>query len=318
MGLNLRIKRIIFHTLRRMTASGETKVIDDYEIKQIAGRAGRFMEDGQVLCMRKDDLVIVRKALRGMHKVVVADPTTRTLVEGRTSDEEDDVEASDDDIKIAREPANEADAEESFTSTIDLEADEQPSSALSLSREFAEEELLLTQAGLFPKFQQLESFARKLEVYERRKSSLRSVFKKFVAIAQYEGLYFIQSYSDFCEMAAIVEKFNMEMKDQFTFSSAPLHLSKMWGLARKVFTGFAKDFAEFNNVRLPPLLKVVREKEVIIPEVYQLGQLEEIHHILDVYLWLANHYESSFPDKDLALAKKEVVCEMINYHLESA
>lgn len=41
MGVNLKIRRIIFQTLMRMTSSGEVQQIDEHEIKQIAGRAGR-------------------------------------------------------------------------------------------------------------------------------------------------------------------------------------------------------------------------------------------------------------------------------------
>lgn len=42
MGVNLKIRRIIFQTLMRMGSNGEMQQIDEYEIKQIAGRAGRY------------------------------------------------------------------------------------------------------------------------------------------------------------------------------------------------------------------------------------------------------------------------------------
>lgn len=44
MGVNLKIRRIIFQTLMRMTSNGEVQQIDEHEIKQIAGRAGRFSD----------------------------------------------------------------------------------------------------------------------------------------------------------------------------------------------------------------------------------------------------------------------------------
>jgi replicative superfamily II helicase len=44
MGVNLKIRRIIFQTLMRMTSNGEVQQIDEHEIKQIAGRAGRYLE----------------------------------------------------------------------------------------------------------------------------------------------------------------------------------------------------------------------------------------------------------------------------------
>jgi replicative superfamily II helicase len=48
MGVNLKIKRLIFTSLSRRTADGVIKSIEDHEIRQIAGRAGRYMEDGKV------------------------------------------------------------------------------------------------------------------------------------------------------------------------------------------------------------------------------------------------------------------------------
>jgi len=41
MGVNLKIRRIIFLTLVRRGSNGELVQIDENEIKQIAGRAGR-------------------------------------------------------------------------------------------------------------------------------------------------------------------------------------------------------------------------------------------------------------------------------------
>ena len=42
MGVNLKIKRIIFQTLERRCGDGEFEKIDEHEIQQIAGRAGRY------------------------------------------------------------------------------------------------------------------------------------------------------------------------------------------------------------------------------------------------------------------------------------
>ena len=69
MGVNFKIKRIIFHTLRKKNATGKIKEIEEHEILQIAGRAGRYKEDGRVCCMNSRDLSLVRKALRGVNDI---------------------------------------------------------------------------------------------------------------------------------------------------------------------------------------------------------------------------------------------------------
>jgi len=55
--------------LRKKTSTGKIKDIEDHEILQIAGRAGRFQEDGSVCCMQRRDLQIVRKALMGVNDI---------------------------------------------------------------------------------------------------------------------------------------------------------------------------------------------------------------------------------------------------------
>jgi replicative superfamily II helicase len=49
MGLNLNIRKVIFFTTYRQTNTG-TIELEDHEIQQIAGRAGRGKETGYVQC----------------------------------------------------------------------------------------------------------------------------------------------------------------------------------------------------------------------------------------------------------------------------
>jgi ATP-dependent RNA helicase SUPV3L1/SUV3 len=66
MGMNLPIQRIIFSTLSKFYNNQEHKITDS-EIKQIAGRAGRFQrfETGHVTCLTKveDGIALVKKSL---------------------------------------------------------------------------------------------------------------------------------------------------------------------------------------------------------------------------------------------------------------
>ena len=63
MGVNLKIKRLIFTSLSKRTSDGLIQTIADHEIRQIAGRAGRYMEDGKVAYLKKDHQSLIRKAL---------------------------------------------------------------------------------------------------------------------------------------------------------------------------------------------------------------------------------------------------------------
>lgn len=68
MGINLNIDRVIFSTItdiggskRRMTHSHQ---LMDHEILQVAGRAGRFLKEGRVTAFEKNDLNVIRLAIK--------------------------------------------------------------------------------------------------------------------------------------------------------------------------------------------------------------------------------------------------------------
>ncbi|KAM3569315.1 hypothetical protein VYU27_008589 [Nannochloropsis oceanica] len=66
MGLNLNIKRIIFHSLIKGSDDGGAEVLHSGMIKQIAGRAGRRSSrfpNGEVTCYKKEDMQFLRSGL---------------------------------------------------------------------------------------------------------------------------------------------------------------------------------------------------------------------------------------------------------------
>ena len=68
MGLNLNIKRIIFSTLQKNKGNDFKERLTDFEIKQIAGRAGRSNENGFVTAFKSHDLKELKKVLKGVNK----------------------------------------------------------------------------------------------------------------------------------------------------------------------------------------------------------------------------------------------------------
>jgi len=62
MGLNLQIKRIVFATMHKFDGEGGRRPLLPGEVKQIAGRAGRFSSNhpGEYGC---DDALLVIKVL---------------------------------------------------------------------------------------------------------------------------------------------------------------------------------------------------------------------------------------------------------------
>ena len=72
MGLNLAIRRIIFSTMEKFDGRRRRNLLP-IEIKQIAGRAGRFgtlYEDGLVTTMRTEDMKLVRQGMETLDKPI--------------------------------------------------------------------------------------------------------------------------------------------------------------------------------------------------------------------------------------------------------
>jgi ATP-dependent RNA helicase SUPV3L1/SUV3 len=65
MGLNLNIKRVVFATMRKFDGEG-MRELQPREVKQIAGRAGRFSSDhpeGFVACLDQGDVAALKRSL---------------------------------------------------------------------------------------------------------------------------------------------------------------------------------------------------------------------------------------------------------------
>lgn len=236
MGVNLKIRRIIFQTLTRMGSEGELVRIDDNEIRQIAGRAGRYTENGYVACMKPADLKVVKKALKNVNSKVRKDTTVHGVVEINTITQLKTEENGEELIEIEEKEEEFVFVEEEEETEDDLDEDE------LIARSFSVEERDIEKAAIFPQFQQIEAFSKELELFENSKSTLSDIFRKFVSIAQIEGNYFIQRFDNFCYIADMIEKVQLTRKDQYIFSSAPLNLNEKWKKARKTLKDFAEQF----------------------------------------------------------------------------
>jgi ATP-dependent RNA helicase SUPV3L1/SUV3 len=68
MGLNLKIKRVVFITITKQTSEFKKEQdLTDTEIKQIAGRAGRGYSEGFVQCTNSKILRRVINALKDVN-----------------------------------------------------------------------------------------------------------------------------------------------------------------------------------------------------------------------------------------------------------
>ncbi|KAK0608891.1 hypothetical protein LWI29_037612 [Acer saccharum] len=236
MGLNLNISRIIFSTMQKFDGS-EMRDLTVPEIKQIAGRAGRYGSHfpvGEVTCLDPEDLPLLHSSLKS------------------------------------------------------------PSPTLEC-------------AGLFPNFDLIFMYSRLLP-----QSGLHEILEHFLENAKLSENYFIANCEEVLKVAAYIDELPLGLQDKYLFCISPVDMND--DISSQGLTQFAQNYAEKGIVRL---------KEIFTPGTLQvpktlvaLRELESIHKVLDLYVWLSYRLEESFPDRELASSQKAICSLLIEEFLE--
>ncbi|EPS66047.1 hypothetical protein M569_08726, partial [Genlisea aurea] len=230
MGLNLNISRIIFSTLKKFDGLA-MRDLTVSEIKQIAGRAGRYRSKfpvGEVTCLDSGDLPLLHSSLSS------------------------------------------------------------PSPPLE-------------QAGLLPHFDLMYMYSC---LYSDR--SLHRILEHFVENAKLSENYFISDCEDLLKAAAVIDELPLSLNDKYLFTISPVDMNDE--ISSQGFIQFAQSYSKNRLVRLkeiftPGTLKVPKSHNA-------LKELESIHKVLDLYVWLGFRFNDSFPDHELAQSQK-AICSML-------
>ncbi|KAJ8460701.1 hypothetical protein OPV22_033627 [Ensete ventricosum] len=236
MGLNLNISRIIFSTLKKFDGT-YTRELTVPEIKQIAGRAGRYgskFSSGEVTCIDAEDLPLLHSSLKSSSP-------------------------------------------------------------------------LLERAGLFPTFDLLSLYSR---LHSRM--GFHGILEQFLEKAKLSPDYFIADCEEMLKVAAVVDELPLGLYDKYLFCISPVDMND--DIAAQGLTQFAGHYAKKGVVRLrelftPGTLKVPTSHNA-------LKELESVHKVLDLYVWLSFRMEDSFPDRDVASSQKAICSLLIEEFLE--
>ncbi|XP_050218401.1 ATP-dependent RNA helicase SUV3, mitochondrial isoform X2 [Mercurialis annua] len=236
MGLNLNISRIIFSTMKKFDGV-EMRSLTVPEIKQIAGRAGRYGSNypvGEVTCLSANDLPLLHSSL------------------------------------------------------------ESPSPVLE-------------RAGLFPTFDLMYMYSRL-----HPEKGFYQILEHFVENAKLSPNYFIADCEEILKVAAVIDEMPLSLNDKYLFCISPVDMNDE--ISSQGLTQFAENYARKGVVRL---------KEIFTPGTLQvpktqhaLQELESIHKVLDLYVWLSFRLEDSFPDHELAASQKSLCSLLIEEFLE--
>ncbi|XP_038883919.1 ATP-dependent RNA helicase SUV3, mitochondrial isoform X2 [Benincasa hispida] len=237
MGLNLNISRIIFSTMEKFDGF-EMRELTVPEIKQIAGRAGRYGSKfpiGEVTCINGADLPLLHLSLKS------ASPT-------------------------------------------------------------------IERAGLFPTFELMYLYSRL-----HPENGLQQILEHFVENAKLSENYFIADCEEILKVAAVLDEMPLSLHDKYLFCISPVDMAD--DITSQGLTQFAQNYANKGIVRLR---EIFTAGMLQVPQTQAaLKELESIHKVLELYVWLSFRLEESFPDRELAVSQKSVCSMLIEEFLGS-
>lgn len=236
MGLNLNISRIIFSTLKKFDGVG-IRELTVPEIKQIAGRAGRYGSKfpvGEVTCIDAEDLPLLHSSLQCPSPI-------------------------------------------------------------------------LERAGLFPTFDLLSLYSR-----FHSTTAFHPILERFLEKAKLSPDYFIADCEELLKVAVVVDELPLSLYDKYLFCLSPVDMND--DISAQGLSQFAENYAKRGLVRLreiftPGTLTVPKSPN-------DLKELESIHKVLELYVWLSFRMEDSFPDRELASSQKAICSSLIEDFLE--
>ncbi|XP_059445721.1 DExH-box ATP-dependent RNA helicase DExH16, mitochondrial-like isoform X3 [Corylus avellana] len=162
----------------------------------------------------------------------------------------------------------------------------------------------LERAGLFPTFELMFMYSR-----VHQTNDLHQILEHFLDNAKLSENYFI---ADCEETLLLLLLMNCRSGCMISTFSASVDMGDE--ISSQGLTQFAQNYANKGIVRL---------REIFTPGTLQvpktpaaLKELESIHKVLDLYVWLSFRLEDSFPDRELASSQKAICSLLIEEFLE--
>lgn len=321
LGLNLNIKRIIFSSLEKQI-NNQKITINQSDIKQIAGRAGRSTNTGYVTAFEEKDLHVIRESLKdvnqsvgknedhGMHTNILKDEILCYDFQNSLPETE---------IKVAYLfPPLEVLLE--FASIYSRIFDQNLENIKFLDNEcqnFGITSINHNQENFpFIKFRLTFSEAIKLFKLNSLLSS-HFIFKdlsKFLIMSEYLELETISKY---------------DLKTLFHFLNAPIRFSETTKFYHQLYLrqmnndGVVKIPYEFDLITKQKIDSFSQQEKGLSPntnsnkiDVIVLQYLEDVYNCLEIYIFLSHRFEISFVERTKGENLKNEIAKLIEYIIE--
>ncbi|XP_060225448.1 ATP-dependent RNA helicase SUPV3L1, mitochondrial isoform X1 [Meriones unguiculatus] len=147
-------------------------------------------------------------------------------------------------------------------------------------------------AGLHPTAEQIEMFA-----YHLPETTLSNLIDIFVDFAQVDGQYFVCNMDDFKFSAELIQHIPLSLRVRYVFCTAPI--SKKQPLVCSSLLQFARQYSRNEPLTFAWLRRYIKWPLLPPKNIKDLMDLEAVHDVFDLYLWLSYRFLDMFPDSSL-------------------
>jgi hypothetical protein len=313
MGLNLKIKRIIFYETFKVDDTRVKRRLTEHECRQIAGRAGRSDQTGYVSAVSNMDLIFIRKCMKASrhHK-----EEKRTINEDVIFDKYKTVDRNTYENKAynSKEVLN-SEKNEDVDIPTDSDLDEEPSDMNEFEYDFSSQESSIQRGCIFPTDIIIQEFAksyckiRNMGYNENDYVPLSEVLTQLENLSKCSDLFFLRKTTDMMKILNELKDIKADIKTQFIFSRCPIRSTSNLGYIKFFFMQLIAN----NEVKLPQDFHL--ENKNFNKKVYDLKDLpfyEDIYNVLECYIWLGKQFGCGFVELELARVMRERVYNIID------
>lgn len=153
----------------------------------------------------------------------------------------------------------------------------------------------MQKAGLFPSFDLLSMYSNL-----HPGQGLYQILAHFVEHAKLSANYFIANCENLLKVADVVDELPLDLRDKYIFCISPVDMDD--DISAQGLYQFAEHYSRKGIVRLR---EIFTPETLMVPKTLAgLMELESIHKVLDLYIWLSFRLENSFPDHEVASSQK--------------
>ncbi|XP_036121653.1 ATP-dependent RNA helicase SUPV3L1, mitochondrial [Molossus molossus] len=150
----------------------------------------------------------------------------------------------------------------------------------------------ITAAGLHPTAEQIEMFA-----YHLPDTTLSNLIDIFVDFSQVDGQYFVCNMDDFKFSAELIQHIPLGLRVRYVFCTAPIN--KKQPFVCSSLLQFARQYSRNEPLTFAWLRRYIKWPLLPPKNIKDLMDLEAVHDVLDLYLWLSYRFIDMFPDANL-------------------